>query len=163
MIFYGGYPELYAEQLSVNQTMQESIRGAYAEGMPILAECGGFLYLGKSLQDLQGNAWPMVGLTEGDGYRTDRLGRFGYIDLTENSAEQPAAGGSAQHEADTGRSACSRRTSSTIMIPPPTEQPFMRRNRQASETGTASSAERTSWQDSHIFTTTRIQNSRRSF
>ena len=102
MIFYGGYPEIYAEQLSVNQTMQESIRGAYAEGMPILAECGGFLYLGKSLQDLQGKAWPMVGLTEGDGYRTDRLGRFGYIDLTENRAEQPAAGGSAQHEAKAG-------------------------------------------------------------
>ena len=36
--------------------------------------------------------WPMVGLTEGDGYRTDRLGRFGYIDLTENRAEPPASG-----------------------------------------------------------------------
>ena len=92
LIFYGGYPELYAEKLSENKTMIESIQRANAAGIPILAECGGCMYLGASIEDMQGRVYPMVGLTDGNAYRTDKLDRFGYVDLSRNISK-----GSAQH------------------------------------------------------------------
>lgn len=87
LILYGGYPELFAKQLSENRSMIESIRKAYASGMPILAECGGFMYLHERMEDGQGTAYPQVGIVKGKAYKTDRLGRFGYVDLTENSGK----------------------------------------------------------------------------
>ena len=78
----GGYPELYAQQLSQNTRMLESIRHAIQSGMPVLAECGGFLYLQRALQDSQGQPWPVAGILSGAGFRRDKLGRFGYIELT---------------------------------------------------------------------------------
>ena len=89
LIFYGGYPELYAAALSANKTMIASIRRADADGIPILAECGGFMYLGESMEDIDGQVYPMVGLTEGKAYRTGKLVRFGYVDLT---ASQTSSG-----------------------------------------------------------------------
>ena len=50
----GGYPELYAKTLSENKTMLASIRQAVQAGLPTAAECGGFLYLGRSLEDADG-------------------------------------------------------------------------------------------------------------
>lgn len=82
----GGYPELYAKELSANEPMLVSIRNAHAEGIKILAECGGFLYLQEHLEDEMGNFWPMAGLIHADGFRTEKLGRFGYISLTQNGA-----------------------------------------------------------------------------
>lgn len=82
----GGYPELYAKELSANELMLVSIRNAHAEGIKILAECGGFLYLQEHLEDEMGNCWPMAGLIHADGFRTEKLGRFGYISLTQNGA-----------------------------------------------------------------------------
>lgn len=81
----GGYPELYARQLSENTSMRESIRRALSRNMPTVAECGGFLYLQKDLENDQGEGFPMVGALAGTGYKTDRLQRFGYKHL---SAEQ---------------------------------------------------------------------------
>ena len=82
----GGYPELYAKELSANEPMLASIRNAHAEGIKILAECGGFLYLQEHLEDEMGNRRPMAGLIHADGFRTEKLGRFGYISLTQNGA-----------------------------------------------------------------------------
>lgn len=81
----GGYPELYARQLSENTSMRESILRAFSRNMPIIAECGGFLYLQKELEDDQGEIFPMVDALAGSGYKTDRLQRFGYKHL---AAEQ---------------------------------------------------------------------------
>ena len=78
----GGYPELYAQQLSKNAAMRESIRQAVTSGLPTVAECGGFLYLQQTLEDDQGNVWPMTGVLSGAGFRTGRLQRFGYKKLT---------------------------------------------------------------------------------
>lgn len=77
----GGYPELYARALSENRSMRESVRQAVAAGLPTVAECGGFLYLQKTLEDERGVSWPMAGVLPGAGYRTDRLQRFGYKEL----------------------------------------------------------------------------------
>ena len=74
----GGYPELYAEVLSGNAGMRKSIRGRLEEGMPVIAECGGFLYLQQTLEDEKGREWPVCGFLPGRGFRTGRLQRFGY-------------------------------------------------------------------------------------
>ena len=78
----GGYPELYAEALSENHTMRQSIAAAVKGGLPTVAECGGFLYLGQSLEDAEGSAHPMCGVLPGCGFKTGRLQRFGYQTLT---------------------------------------------------------------------------------
>ena len=82
LILPGGYPELYAQALSANESMRRSIRAAIQGGLPCLAECGGFLYLHRALEDMAGHAWPMVGVLDAGAYRTPRLGRFGYITLS---------------------------------------------------------------------------------
>ena len=78
----GGYPELYARELSGNLAMREQLRALVLAGVPTVAECGGFLYLQKSLEDERGAPWPMVGALDGAGFRTRRLQRFGYGELT---------------------------------------------------------------------------------
>ena len=83
LMLNGGYPELYARQLSANTSMRTSIREALEGGMPYTAECGGFLYLHRELEDMDGNSWPMAGVIDGKGYRTPRLSRFGYVTLEE--------------------------------------------------------------------------------
>lgn len=81
LLLCGGYPELYAGKLSENQSMRKSIQTALKQGLPCMAECGGFLYLQESLEDLEGKAYSMVGAIPGHGYSTKKLGRFGYITL----------------------------------------------------------------------------------
>lgn len=78
----GGYPELYAQALAENAAMRAAIRHAVENGLPTVAECGGFLYLSQTLQDAQGQRWPMAGVLPGDGVQTQRLVRFGYAELT---------------------------------------------------------------------------------
>lgn len=80
-MLHGGYPELYAEQLSGNRTMLDSIREAVESGLPAIAECGGFMYLHQEMEDMEGRAWPMAGVLEGRAFHTERLNRFGYITL----------------------------------------------------------------------------------
>ena len=82
LILPGGYPELHARALSENESMRRSIAEAIQGGLPCLAECGGFLYLHRELEDMEGRSWPMVGVLNARAYRTPRLGRFGYITLT---------------------------------------------------------------------------------
>lgn len=72
----GGYPELYAKQLSENITMRESIRIALENQLPCIAECGGFMYLTQKIAE-----HPMVGFLSGDCCDTGKLTRFGYIVL----------------------------------------------------------------------------------
>ncbi len=82
LILCGGYPELYAAQLSGNAAMRSAIRAAVADGTPCLAECGGFMYLHDEMEDMEGKFWPMAGVIRGRAYRTPKLGRFGYITLS---------------------------------------------------------------------------------
>jgi cobyrinic acid a,c-diamide synthase len=62
LYFGGGYPELHAPALSANVAVRESVRGFSGAGKPIYAECGGLMYLAEALEDLDGDAHPMVGL-----------------------------------------------------------------------------------------------------
>lgn len=78
----GGYPELYARQLSENLALRAAIREAVQKGLPTAAECGGFLYLGQTLEGTDSKVYPMVGVLPGSGHNTGRLVRFGYAAMT---------------------------------------------------------------------------------
>lgn len=82
VILGGGYPEEHARALSENKGMLESIRKAVEAGMPCHAECGGFLYLHAKLTDREGDTYPMTGVFSGSAYPTEKLVRFGYVNLT---------------------------------------------------------------------------------
>lgn len=82
LILSGGYPELHAKVLSENRSMRASVCEAVRDGMPCIAECGGFLYLHRELEGADGVFYPMAGVLEAKAYRTQKLGRFGYITLT---------------------------------------------------------------------------------
>ena len=58
----GGFPELFASELSGNRPMLESIKQAAGRGVPIYGECGGLMYLGRSLTGFDDVAYPMAGL-----------------------------------------------------------------------------------------------------
>ncbi len=73
----GGYPELHLQELSSNAAMRSHIREAIRNGLPTIAECGGYLYLHDTLDGA-----PMVGVIPADAYRTSKLQRFGYATLT---------------------------------------------------------------------------------
>lgn len=87
LILYGGYPEVYAKELSENTSMIESIRKAIQGGMPYLAECGGFMYLHKSMEGMDKKFYPMVGVIDGEVRYTGSLKRFGYITLDSEGNE----------------------------------------------------------------------------
>jgi cobyrinic acid a,c-diamide synthase len=78
----GGFPEMFLPQLSRNSGMKEAINQAYRTGMPILAECGGLMYLSRSIKDWEGKSWPGVGLVPGEVIMTRRLQELGYVQAT---------------------------------------------------------------------------------
>lgn len=78
----GGYPELHLAQLASNQTMQHSVRAHHAQGKPILAECGGMLYLLDRLTDCSGSSAAMVGLLPGQATMQKRLANLGMYSIT---------------------------------------------------------------------------------
>ena len=64
----GGFPETHADALSENEPMRESVARIAAEGRPVVAECGGLLYLAREL-----DGRPMCGVLDASARMTDRL------------------------------------------------------------------------------------------
>lgn len=83
LLLGGGYPELYAEKLAENETMKSDIREKIKSGIPTIAECGGFMYLHKTLKDKEGREFQMAGVIPGSCSYQGKLVRFGYVELTE--------------------------------------------------------------------------------
>lgn len=109
MLLGGGYPELYTKELSENVSMLADIKKAFKDGLPTVAECGGFMYLHKYIHDIcddtdeqnkadvQNNAdtqyntdtqndvsvSQLVGALDGGCHFKGKLVRFGYIELAE--------------------------------------------------------------------------------
>lgn len=78
----GGYPEVFAKELSGNQSMRSSI-AAYAEkGGTIYAECGGYMYLSKDLITTTGESYPMCGVIDSTSNMEKRLRSLGYREVT---------------------------------------------------------------------------------
>lgn len=85
LLIGGGYPELYAKKLSENVPMQISIKEAVKKGVPVVAECGGFMYLQESLTDKEGVRHNMAGVIPGESFDTGKPVRFGYIEIQEKN------------------------------------------------------------------------------
>lgn len=77
----GGYPELHASELENNVSMKKCISEAFDAGMPIYAECGGFMYLCKSIQ-IDGAAKEMVGIFPFHTCMMSRFASLGYRNVT---------------------------------------------------------------------------------
>jgi cobyrinic acid a,c-diamide synthase len=73
----GGYPELHAAQLADNVAMQASIRAHVERGKPLLAECGGMLYLADTLADFDGERHLMLDLLPAAASMGKRLAALG--------------------------------------------------------------------------------------
>ena len=73
----GGYPELHLDELENNKSMAESIQEYFEKDKPILAECGGMLYLMQSLTDKEGQQANMVGLLPGNAKMQNKLAGLG--------------------------------------------------------------------------------------
>jgi cobyrinic acid a,c-diamide synthase len=96
----GGYPELHAAAFAANTPFHADLRAAHAAGLPIFAECGGYMALGESLVDLEGRAHAMAGVIPGRFRMTERLQSFGYkrLRLAEDGLFGPAGAGGLAHE-----------------------------------------------------------------
>lgn len=78
----GGYPEKFASHLSANESMIWQIQKAVESKMPIVAECGGFIYLHKTLITEDKKRYTMAGVIDGECFYTGRLVRFGYVSVS---------------------------------------------------------------------------------
>jgi cobyrinic acid a,c-diamide synthase len=76
----GGFPESFVEPLARNRTMAESMQRAYRSGVPIYAECGGLMYLGRSLRT-SAATHQMAGVLPVDVEMDGEIRRFGYRQL----------------------------------------------------------------------------------
>jgi len=74
----GGFPELHLDILSKNLTFLDSLRSYAASGKPVYAECGGYMYLGRSITDFEGREFPLAGLIPMKAEMTNRLQGIGY-------------------------------------------------------------------------------------
>lgn len=83
LLLGGGYPELYAKELSENSRMRASVRQAVISGMPVVAECGGFMYLHSAIVDKEGVRHDMAGVIPAVCSYAGKLVRFGYIEIQE--------------------------------------------------------------------------------
>ncbi len=82
LILGGGYPELYAAQLEGNKKIRTEIKRAAENGMPIFAECGGYMYLMNFLTDFDGKIYEMCGVIPNQAVMTDKLQTVGYVEAT---------------------------------------------------------------------------------
>ncbi len=75
----GGYPELHAEQLEANRGARNGLRCAMEAGMPTYAECGGLMYLGRTLET-SGTSFEMVGAIPAISTMSSRRSALRYVE-----------------------------------------------------------------------------------
>lgn len=82
LLFGGGFPEMFVRQLASNSNMRQSILEACQEGVPVYAECGGFMYLTKQIIDFDGQQYDMVGVIPAKCSMDSKLQTVGYVEAT---------------------------------------------------------------------------------
>ena len=88
----GGFPETQAQELTANADLRHEIKSALDAGMPAYAECGGLMYLARSLT-WRGQRFEMAGVIPGDVVLHDRPVGRGYVQLRETAAAPWPPGG----------------------------------------------------------------------
>lgn len=91
--FGGGYPELHAARLAANKPMLAQTRAAHRRGVAIYGECGGLMYLGDTLCDLNGETHRLTGIFPGHSRMGNKLTRFGYCEARATTSTLLAAAG----------------------------------------------------------------------
>jgi len=86
----GGFPERHAASLAANRGLRESIKYAIESGLPTYAECGGLMYLSKSLT-WNGETHDMVGVLDAQTLMYDKPQGRGYVKLSEYPEQHPWA------------------------------------------------------------------------
>ncbi|MCC7327446.1 MAG: cobyrinate a,c-diamide synthase [Burkholderiales bacterium] len=84
LIIGGGFPEMHAAQLEANTALRTRIRSAIDSGLPVYAECGGLMYLARTLTH-KGQTYRMVGAVPGDVVMHERPVGRGYVSLEETA------------------------------------------------------------------------------
>ncbi|AZR74548.1 hypothetical protein BBF96_14825 [Anoxybacter fermentans] len=77
----GGFPEVFGAELEENKSMRQSIAWAIKNRMPVYAECGGLMYLTREIKTLNNQSYQMVGAILTASIVTERLQRFGYVEI----------------------------------------------------------------------------------
>ncbi|MBT3320531.1 MAG: cobyrinate a,c-diamide synthase [Clostridia bacterium] len=77
----GGFPEVFAKKLSENESFLADMKSKLEDGMVCYAECGGFMYLARSITTLENETYGMCGFFDVNCTMTKRLRRFGYITI----------------------------------------------------------------------------------
>lgn len=77
LYFGGGFPEVFAQELSQNQAVLNAVKTAILSGIPTYAECGGLMYLCEKIIDFENKAWSMVGILPTTAVMGKRL-KLGY-------------------------------------------------------------------------------------
>ena len=77
----GGFPEAQMDALETNASLRAAIRAAVTGGMPVYAECGGFMYLMQALVDIESRSWPMAGVFPTVARMQKRLAKLGYVEV----------------------------------------------------------------------------------
>ena len=80
LLFGGGFPEMFLAELAANSSMLERIRKASFSGMPILAECGGYMYLCRQVVSFAGDRYHMAGLIPECCHMEKSLQTVGYVE-----------------------------------------------------------------------------------
>ncbi len=93
--FGGGFPELHAPRLSGNETLMEELRECSSAGMPVYAECGGMMYLCRTLRDLDGEEHAMAGVFDAEVEMSTRLQALSYVEVSVEEHGPMAAAGEA--------------------------------------------------------------------
>lgn len=78
----GGFPEMFVDALAANTSLRDDIRAKIAAGLPTYAECGGLMYLARSIRN-GGDFGPMVGVIDADAVMHARPQGRGYIKVTD--------------------------------------------------------------------------------
>jgi len=78
----GGFPEMFLQEISSNPEMRRAVYSAAARNTPLLAECGGFMYLAESVRDFTGNIFPGAGVLPVRMEMKQNLQALGYVEAT---------------------------------------------------------------------------------
>ncbi len=78
----GGYPEMFAQELSQNNRMKQAVLDMSMADMPIYGECGGFMYLCRDIRNFKGKQFGMTGCFPFSSRMTSKLRSLGYREVT---------------------------------------------------------------------------------